>query len=112
MEKEGISYVDAVVSESGWPSAGNGNFTTPQLAQTYNHNSVKKFLAKQGTPKRPDHYLEGFIFAMFNEDQKPSDVEQNFGLFNPDGMPVYPVFSQSSKLYRESYELTAMMCYE
>ncbi|KAL3749041.1 hypothetical protein ACJRO7_010177 [Eucalyptus globulus] len=93
MEKEGVSSVDLVVAESGWPSAGNGNFTTPQLAQTYNKNFVKKFLAKQGTPKRPDHYLEGFIFAMFNENKKPPGVEQNFGLFNPDGTPVYPVFS-------------------
>jgi len=93
MEKEGVSSVDLVVAESGWPSAGNGNFTTPQLAQTYNKNFVKKFLAKQGTPKRPDHYLEGFIFAMFNENRKPPGVEQNFGLFNPDGTPVYPVFS-------------------
>ncbi|XP_030476078.1 probable glucan endo-1,3-beta-glucosidase BG4 [Syzygium oleosum] len=93
MEKEGVSSVDVVVSESGWPSAGNGDFTTPQLAQTYNQNFVKKFLAKQATPKRPDHYLEGFIFAMFNEDQKPQGVEQNWGLFYPDGTPVYPVFS-------------------
>ncbi|KAI6683625.1 hypothetical protein NL676_029538 [Syzygium grande] len=79
--------------ESGWLSARNRGFTTPQLAQTYNRNFVKKFLAKQATPKRPDHYLEGFIFAMFNEDQKPQGVEQNWGLFYPDGTPVYPVFS-------------------
>ncbi|KAF8037352.1 hypothetical protein BT93_B0306 [Corymbia citriodora subsp. variegata] len=92
MEKEGVASVAVVVAESGWPSAGNGNFTTPQLAQTYNKNFVKKILAKKGTPKRPYHYLEGFIFAMFNENQKPPGVEQNFGLFYPDGTPVYPVF--------------------
>ncbi|XP_030531443.1 probable glucan endo-1,3-beta-glucosidase BG4 [Rhodamnia argentea] len=93
MEKEGVSSVDVVVSETGWPSAGNGVFTTPQLAQTYNQNFVKKVLAKRGTPKRPGHYLEGFIFAMFNEDQKPPGVERNWGLFYPDGTPVYHVFS-------------------
>ncbi|KAI6683629.1 hypothetical protein NL676_029542 [Syzygium grande] len=80
MEKEGVSNVDVVVLRGGWPSARNGGFTTPQLAQTYNRNFVKKFLAKQATPKRPDHYLEGFIFAMFNEEQKPQGVEQNWGL--------------------------------
>ncbi|KAI3443242.1 uncharacterized protein J3R85_000167 [Psidium guajava] len=95
MEKEGVSSVDVVVSESGWPSAGNGDFTTPQLAQTYNQNFVKKLLAKQGTPKRPGLHLEGFIFAMFNEDQKPPGVEQNWGLFYPDGTPVYHVFSEA-----------------
>ncbi|XP_030531364.2 probable glucan endo-1,3-beta-glucosidase BG4 [Rhodamnia argentea] len=93
MEKEGVSHVDAVVSESGWPSAGNGLITTPLFAQAYNQHFVKKFLAMQSTPKRPDHYLEGFIFEMFNQDQKPPGVDQNWGLFYPDGTPVYTVFS-------------------
>ncbi|PKI73690.1 hypothetical protein CRG98_005931 [Punica granatum] len=93
MEKLGVSGVDLVVSESGWPSAGNGDIATPELAGTYNRNFLKKFLAMEGTPKRPNTYLEGFIFAMFNEDQKPAGIEQHFGLFNPDGTPVHPVFS-------------------
>ncbi|XP_030476080.2 probable glucan endo-1,3-beta-glucosidase BG4 [Syzygium oleosum] len=93
MEKEGVSYVDAVVSESGWPSDGGGLWATPQLAKTYNQHFVKKFLAKQATPKRPDRYLEGFIYTMFNENQKPSGVDQHWGLFYPDGTPVYPLFS-------------------
>ncbi|KAI6683632.1 hypothetical protein NL676_029545 [Syzygium grande] len=93
MEKEGVSNVDVVVSESGWPSVGNGGFTTPQLARTYNQNFVKKFLAKQATPKRPDHYLEGFIFAMFNEDQSLRAWSKIGAYSIPDGTPVYPVFS-------------------
>ncbi|KAF7852306.1 hypothetical protein BT93_L4600 [Corymbia citriodora subsp. variegata] len=92
MEKEGVTDVDLVVSESGWPSAGNGDFTTPALAQTYNQNLVKRFRANSGTPKHPDRSLGGFIFAMFNENQKPAGIEQNFGLFNPTGTPVYNVF--------------------
>ncbi|XP_030476740.2 probable glucan endo-1,3-beta-glucosidase BG4 [Syzygium oleosum] len=92
MEKEGVTGVDLVVSESGWPSAGNGNLTTPELAQTYNQNLVKRFQANAGTPKHPDRSLGGFIFAMFNENQKPAGIEQNFGLFYPDGTPVYHVF--------------------
>lgn len=31
MEK-GVCDVDVVVSATGWPSDGNGNFTTPNLA--------------------------------------------------------------------------------
>ncbi|KAL3749190.1 hypothetical protein ACJRO7_010306 [Eucalyptus globulus] len=36
IEKEGVTNVNLVISKSGWPSAGNGDFTTPELAQTYN----------------------------------------------------------------------------
>ncbi|KAL3749195.1 hypothetical protein ACJRO7_010311 [Eucalyptus globulus] len=92
MEKEGVTGVNLVVSESGWPSAGNGDFTTPGLAQTYNRNLVKRFRANAGTPKHPDRSLGGFIFAMFNENQKPAGTEQNFGLFYPAGTPVYTIF--------------------
>ncbi|KAF7852304.1 hypothetical protein BT93_L4598 [Corymbia citriodora subsp. variegata] len=92
MEREGVTDVDLVVSESGWPSAGNGDFTTPALAQTYNQNLVKRFQANAGTPKHPDRSLGGFIFAMFNENQKPAGTEQNFGLFNPTRTLVYNVF--------------------
>ncbi|KAM0969910.1 hypothetical protein EV1_017851 [Malus domestica] len=92
MEKAGRGDVGVVVSESGWPSDGNGNFTTPKLAGTYNRNFVKHITSKVGTPKKPGAYIEGYIFAMFNENQKPSGVEQHWGLFYPNKQPVYPVF--------------------
>ncbi|XP_010045861.2 probable glucan endo-1,3-beta-glucosidase BG4 [Eucalyptus grandis] len=91
IEKEGVTNVNLVISESGWPSAGNGDFTTLELARTYNQNLVKRFLANTGTPKHPDRSLGGYIFGMFNENQKPAGIEQNFGLFNPDGTPVYDI---------------------
>ncbi|KAL3749187.1 hypothetical protein ACJRO7_010303 [Eucalyptus globulus] len=91
IEKEGVTNVNLVISESGWPSAGNGDFTTPELAQTYNQKLVKRFLANTGTPKHSDRSLGGFIFAMFNENQKPAGVEQNWGLFKPDGTPAYDI---------------------
>ncbi|XP_027067313.1 probable glucan endo-1,3-beta-glucosidase BG4 [Coffea arabica] len=94
MEKEGVHNhnVGVAVSESGWPSAGKGNFTTPKLASTYNKHFKQHILSKAGTPKRPGAHIEGFIFAMFNEDLKPAGVEQNWGLFYPNKKPVYPVF--------------------
>ncbi|KAK0570985.1 hypothetical protein LWI29_009459 [Acer saccharum] len=92
MEKEGVSDVKVLISESGWPSAGNGKLTTPQLAATYNKNFKDHILSLKGTPKRPNMYIEGFIFATFNENQKPASVEQNFGLSYPNMEPVYPVF--------------------
>ncbi|KAK1549970.1 hypothetical protein Q3G72_027286 [Acer saccharum] len=93
MDKEGVSDVYVFVSESGWPSAGNGDFTTPQLAATYNKNFMNRITSNKGTPKRPEAHIQGFIFATFNENQKPAGVEQNFGLFYPNMEPVYPVFS-------------------
>lgn len=48
MEKEGVTGVDVAISESGWPSQGESYFTDPDLAQTYNKNLVKRFLAKTG----------------------------------------------------------------
>ncbi|ONH97607.1 hypothetical protein PRUPE_7G200500 [Prunus persica] len=92
MEKVGGANVDVVVSESGWPSDGNGNFTTPELAGTYNRNFLKHITSNAGTPKRPGAYIEGYIFAMFNENQKPEGVEQHFGLFHPNMQPVYSIY--------------------
>ncbi|BBH08220.1 Glycosyl hydrolase superfamily protein [Prunus dulcis] len=92
--KAGGGGVGVVVSESGWPSDGNGDFTTPELARTYNRNFLKHITSKAGTPKRPGAYIEGYIFAMFTENQKPEGVEQHFGLFHPNMQPVYPVLSR------------------
>ncbi|KAM2291612.1 hypothetical protein ACFX1S_026847 [Malus domestica] len=92
IEKSGGPDVAVVVSESGWPSAGNGDFTDTELAGTYVRNFVRHITSNVGTPKRPGAYIEGFVFAMFNENQKPSEEEQNFGIFYPNKKPVYPVF--------------------
>ncbi|OWM74429.1 hypothetical protein CDL15_Pgr013333 [Punica granatum] len=92
MEKVGVPNVAILISESGWPSAGNGDFTTAGLAATYNQNLLKKFSSQTGTPRRPSNKLTGYIFAMFNEDLKPTGIEQHWGLFYPDGTPVYRVF--------------------
>ncbi|KAI9077021.1 hypothetical protein K1719_041005 [Acacia pycnantha] len=71
---------------------GNGDLTTVSLAATYNQNFVRRIASQRGTPKRPNRFIEGFVFAMFNENRKPAGVEQHFGLFYPDMGPVYPVF--------------------
>jgi Glycosyl hydrolases family 17 len=88
MEKvDGGSNVRVVVSETGWPSGG-GDAATVQYARIYNQLLIMH--VSQGTPKKPTP-LETYIFAMFNENQKPAGVEQNWGLFHPDKTPVYPI---------------------
>ncbi|CAA0403860.1 unnamed protein product [Arabidopsis thaliana] len=93
MEKEGVKDLPMVVTETGWPSAGNGNLTTPDIASIYNTNFVKHVESGKGTPKRPKSGISGFLFATFNENQKPAGTEQNFGLYNPTDMkPIYKMF--------------------
>lgn len=89
LEKVGGSNVDIVVSETGWPSGGNGVGATLENAKTYNDNLVAHVDA--GTPKRPGKAIETYLFAMFNENQKPEGIEQNFGLYQPDMTEVYHV---------------------
>ncbi|KAJ4812750.1 hypothetical protein LUZ62_025316 [Rhynchospora pubera] len=88
LEKARSNPVRVIPVESGWPRSG-GVGASLVNAQTYNQNLIKH--VRNGTPKRPGN-LETYIFAMFNENKKKGDeVERNFGLFNPDLSPAYPL---------------------
>ncbi|KAK1587045.1 hypothetical protein Q3G72_008880 [Acer saccharum] len=93
MKKLGYEDVDIVVGETGWPSAGDPNQPDSNLlnAQSYNGNLVQHVSSGKGTPLMPNRTFETYIFALFNENLKPSISEQNFGLFKPDFSPVYSV---------------------
>jgi exo-beta-1,3-glucanase (GH17 family) len=91
MERSGHPDIPIVITESGWPSAGN-EAATVENAKTYNNNLIKHVLSNAGTPKRPGRHIESYIFALFNENLKGGDeTERHFGLFYPDQNPVYPV---------------------
>ncbi|KAI4346968.1 hypothetical protein L6164_007826 [Bauhinia variegata] len=90
MKAIGFADVDIAVGETGWPSACDAWFCSPANAGTFNWHLVKHVEAGRGTPLMPNRRFETYIFALFNENQKPGPVaEQNWGLFRPDFTPVY-----------------------
>ncbi|KAJ7571427.1 hypothetical protein O6H91_01G162800 [Diphasiastrum complanatum] len=89
----GFANLPVIISESGWPSAGDQNEPGINIenAQTYNKNLINHVTSK-GTPLRPQMGMDTYIFALFNENQKPGPAsERNFGLFHPDMSTVYDV---------------------
>ncbi|XP_077239034.1 glucan endo-1,3-beta-glucosidase-like [Tasmannia lanceolata] len=94
MKRMGYGDVEICVAETGWPSVGDANqpFVTMENAISYNGNLLKHVSSGKGTPLMPNRRFETFLFALFNENQKPgSTAERNFGLFRPDLTPVYDV---------------------
>ncbi|KAL8485451.1 hypothetical protein ACS0TY_027668 [Phlomoides rotata] len=96
----GTKKTEVKGGESGWRSGGGGgharlestadDVSNVDNARMYVNNLVQA--VKKGSPKRPDQPIETYIFAMFDEDQKPGDEgEKHFGLFTPDGNPKFPV---------------------
>lgn len=80
------------ISETGWPSKGDPNEAgaNPENAQLYNRNLLSRIGLRQGTPAKPDVPIDVFVFALFNENMKPGPTsERNYGLYYPDGTPVY-----------------------
>ncbi|XP_010552026.1 PREDICTED: probable glucan endo-1,3-beta-glucosidase A6 [Tarenaya hassleriana] len=94
MERIGYPDIRIWVSETGWPNNGDYDQIGANIfnAATYNRNVVKKLTIDPpvGTPARPGRVLPAFIFSLYNENQKPGPgTERHFGLYNPNGNPVY-----------------------
>ncbi|KAF0931262.1 hypothetical protein E2562_002610 [Oryza meyeriana var. granulata] len=87
--------VRVVVSETGWPSKGDSKETGAAAANAaaYNGNLVRRVLSgNAGTPRRPDADMDVYLFALFNENQKPGPTsERNYGVFYPNQQKVYDV---------------------
>ncbi|XP_062083026.1 glucan endo-1,3-beta-glucosidase 14 isoform X2 [Humulus lupulus] len=90
----GHSGVEVRISETGWPSKGDANEAgaTPENAEVYNGNLLKRIQQNQGTPANPTVPVDIYVFALFNENMKPGPAsERNYGLYYPDGTPVYNI---------------------
>lgn len=92
LERAGHPELPLLVTESGWPSAGDDGAATVDNARVYNNNLIRHVSSNQGTPRRPGKPIHTYIFSLFNENLKSGpDVERHFGLFYPNETPVYPV---------------------
>ncbi|XP_075508703.1 glucan endo-1,3-beta-glucosidase 11-like [Primulina tabacum] len=92
LQKIGYKNVCLQISETGWPSKGDADEpgASPENARKYNGKLLKLMSEKKGTPLNPNSDLNIYVFALFNENMKPGPTsERNFGLFKPDGTPVY-----------------------
>ncbi|VAH65023.1 unnamed protein product [Triticum turgidum subsp. durum] len=89
------SSAAVAVTDNGVEYANMFDAILDANAAAYINNLVRH--VGRGTPRRPGKAVETYIFAMFNENQKPEGVEQYFGMFQPDMSQVYHVdFSASS----------------
>jgi len=96
MEAVGYGDVRIVISETGWPTMGDANTLGANIsnAQMYNNNLIKWAASNptRGTPRRQGVYVPTFIFAVYNENQKPGPTtERNWGVLYPSGKSVYPL---------------------
>lgn len=92
LDAVGFKKLPVHISETGWPSKGDENEVgaTLENAKKYNGNLIKTICQRKGTPMRPNCDLNIYVFALFNENMKPGPTsERNYGLFKPDGTPVY-----------------------
>jgi exo-beta-1,3-glucanase (GH17 family) len=98
MKAMGHTDVGVRISETGWPSRGDEDETgaTVQNAAAYNGNLMQRVAMSQGTPLKPNVPVDVYVFALFNENMKPGPTsERNYGLFYPNGSPVYALSAGS-----------------
>ncbi|KAK3158094.1 hypothetical protein QOZ80_2AG0132840 [Eleusine coracana subsp. coracana] len=102
IQRLGHTDVEVKVSETGWPSRGDPDEhgATVENAGTYIRNLLRRVEARQGTPMRPFTPVDVYVFALFNENLKPGPAsERNYGMFYPDGTPVYSLGLQGQGAY-------------
>ncbi|KAJ4846060.1 hypothetical protein Tsubulata_002582 [Turnera subulata] len=96
MTNLGYPNIKLLISETGWPNAGDVDQHGANIynAATYNRNLVKRLTSRQpvGTPARRGAEIPTFLFALFDENQKPgAGTERHWGLLRPSGQPVYEI---------------------
>ncbi|XP_008792939.1 probable glucan endo-1,3-beta-glucosidase A6 [Phoenix dactylifera] len=96
MAKLGFGGVRLAIAETGWPNAGDLDQIGANIynAATYNRNLARRLSKRPalGTPARPGAVMPVFVFALYNENQKPGPgTERHWGLLYPNATRVYEV---------------------
>ncbi|XP_039118747.1 glucan endo-1,3-beta-glucosidase 8-like [Dioscorea cayenensis subsp. rotundata] len=89
----GFGDLPIIIGEVGWPTDGDINANT-NFAQRFYNGLLKRLAANQGTPLRPNTYIETYLFGLIDEDAKsiaPGAFERHWGIFAFDGQPKYPL---------------------
>lgn len=108
------SGMSIVVSQTGWPSAGDSTDTdaTDDNASIYNSNLIAHIVNNSGTPKRPKATINTYIFELFNEDLiVGAPTLKNYGLFNASTLqPVYNLRLSNSGPLLANDTTTQLFC--
>ncbi|KAL8556045.1 hypothetical protein ACS0TY_003737 [Phlomoides rotata] len=102
----GFKDVEIVVAETGWPYKGDPNEVGPSLesAKAYNANLINHLRSMVGTPLMPGKSVDTYIFALYDENQKPGPAsERSFGLFKPDLSVTYEAGLSKSAQVGETF---------
>lgn len=98
--------VEIVVAETGWPYKGDSDEVGPSLenAMAYNGNLIAHLRSMVGTPLMPGKSVDTYLFAMYDEDQKPGPTsERSFGLFKPDLTMAYDIGLSKTSQVRATF---------
>lgn len=92
LSKANHSELTVLVSETGWPTAGDTGEAGASItnAQIYNANLVTHIVNKAGTPMRPGTVINTYLYEVYNENLNVGPASQrNFGIFNNDSTAIY-----------------------
>lgn len=94
MDTLNSSQLPIVVSETGWPSAGDPDEIGCSVAnaESYNGNLAVRVYNGTATPLKPYVTSSVYIYELFNEESRPGPLsERSWGLFNSNSTPVYSI---------------------
>lgn len=91
LKRIGLGKMDVMIGEIGWPTDGDINANV-LLAKRFYQGLFKQLAVDQGTPLRPNKYIETYLFGLIDENKKsiaPGNFERHWGIFTYDGQPKF-----------------------